>query len=166
MGHVEEVYLNTVNPAQPPLRPIVTITTNEVTCPYCRSPAQLVGGDTVYPHLPYLSAKKFWHCARDAAWVGCHEGTERPFGTLANAELRTARMAAHAAFDPIWQSGEVRRVAAYWWLALKLRIDIQGCHIGQFDLETCQHVIKICKDYNYEQEQLNERSQTETSQQG
>lgn len=121
-----------------------------ITCPYCHHPAQLVGGDAVYPHLPYLSSKKFYYCATDRAWVGCHEGTEKPFGTLANAELRMARMAAHAALDPIWQSGKVRRVAAYQWLALKLGINVHDCHVGQFDLETCRRVIEICRECDYD----------------
>lgn len=76
-----------------------------VICSYCNKPAELVTGKEIYPHRPDLYPKKFWRCRPCTAYVGCHkpnagygDGT-RPLGRLANAELRAAKSAAHAAFS-------------------------------------------------------------------
>lgn len=45
---------------------------SELTCPYCGKPAQLVGGDVIYPHREDLHEKKFWLCTPCNAYVGCH----------------------------------------------------------------------------------------------
>lgn len=118
----------------------------KVKCPYCEQPAKLVTGDTIYPHRPDLRWKLFWLCRPCDAYVGCHlsgDGTS-PFGTMANAELRAARIKAHAAFDPIWKEEYMPRRKAYSWLADQLGIHPKHCHISWFDLETCQRVPAIC----------------------
>ena len=76
--------------------------------------------------------------------MGCHEGTRRPLGRLANAELRAAKMAAHDAFDPLWRASGVRRNAAYRWLATAIGVELSKCHIGMFDVATCQRVVSAC----------------------
>lgn len=114
-------------------------------CPYCNNEAQLVGGDAIYPHRPDLHSLRFWKCTPCDAWVGCHAGTERPLGRLANAELRRAKMEAHAAFDPLWKSGQMKRKDAYGWLTTQLGIKRHDCHIGAFDVETCLRVVEVCK---------------------
>jgi hypothetical protein len=81
-------------------------------CPYCNHDAELVTGAVVYPRLPWLHEKLFYSCLPCNAYVGCHDGTVRPLGRLANAELRAVRMAAHAALDPIWKSRQLTRTAA------------------------------------------------------
>ena len=126
---------------------------NPVFCDYCGEPAQLVTGKKVYPHLPGLWPKQFWRCVPCMAWVGCHRGTERPLGRLANADLRRAKMAAHDAFDRLWRAKMRRdgipkskaRAAAYKWLANQLGIDAEECHVGMFDMETCKRVVEICQ---------------------
>jgi hypothetical protein len=116
-----------------------------ITCHYCGKPAELVGGDTIYPHRPDLAEKKFWNCTPCKAYVGCHPGTENPLGRLADAELRQAKMAAHAAFDPIWKEGRTYRRDAYAWLAQALNLTPDECHIGMFDKEGCQRVVEVCR---------------------
>lgn len=118
-------------------------------CDYCNSEAQLVGGDVIYPHRPDLHRLRFWQCVPCEAWVGCHKGTVRPLGRLANAELREAKTAAHNAFDPFWKFNEfhgqkLKRSQAYKWLAERLGIEVEQCHIGMFDVETCKRVVEIC----------------------
>jgi len=128
-------------------------------CPYCQKAADLVGGDVLYPQRPDLAALKFWRCEPCMAHVGCHkagawmvvagkkiisDGT-LPMGRLANAELRSAKQAAHAAFDPIWKSGFLSRRAAYTWLADVLGIPFDQCHIGEFDLQRCRQVVGISR---------------------
>lgn len=112
-------------------------------CQYCEQPAPLVSGDAIYPHRPDLAHKKFYQCAPCGAYVGCHDGTERALGRLANAELRAAKSKAHLVFDPLWKSGKQTRSAAYKWLAQQLGIEPKKCHIGWMDLEMCQRVIEV-----------------------
>lgn len=129
-----------------------------VICPYCGEHAALVTGDVVYPHRPDLYLKKFWNCAPCGAYVGCHapnsklgfDGTQ-PLGRLANAELRKAKSAAHAVFDPLWQDkGYFKsRIKAYNWLADKLKIPVVECHIGEFDIATCDKVVQLCLDHPF-----------------
>lgn len=113
-------------------------------CPYCNKPSILVGGLAIYPHRKDLAQKKFYQCKPCDAYVGCHQDTDNPLGRLANAELRAAKMKAHAAFDPNWQSRKMARVHAYRLLANNLRIPVDDCHIGLFDVQTCNKVVDIC----------------------
>lgn len=122
-------------------------------CPYCGNTARLVGGNAIYPHRPDLAAKKFYQCKPCDAHVGCHPGTEKALGRLANAELRKAKMAAHAAFDPLWKNGERKRRSAYAWLAKELGIEEKQCHIGMFDVEMCRRVVEVCRSFNVESAQ-------------
>lgn len=71
----------------------------------------------------------------------------QPIGTPATQETRTARREAHRVFDRLW-NGErdhrrTRRTLAYAWLADKLQLDPNDCHIGLFDLDTCNQVIAL-----------------------
>jgi hypothetical protein len=102
-------------------------------CPYCNEEAQLVTGREVYPHRPDLFAKLFWACLPCKAWTGCHPGTEKRMGRLANAETRQLKMAAHAAFDPLWKSGRMSRKEAYAWLREFTGLQERDCHIGWMD---------------------------------
>lgn len=121
-------------------------------CPYCTKPSERVTGKVMYPHRPDLASKIFYRCQPCGAWVGCHPGTETPLGRLADAELRQAKSAAHAAFDPLWKRKAERdgigkgkaRGKGYKWLAQQLGIDPADCHIGMFDAPTCRRVVRIC----------------------
>lgn len=117
-------------------------------CDYCKEEVGLVGGDRIYPHRPDLFELRFWFCSDCDAWVGCHRGTTNPLGRLANAELRQAKIEAHAAFDQLWKSttpaGTFDRSGAYKWLAEQLGISRDDCHIGMFDVEMCRRVVEVC----------------------
>lgn len=121
-----------------------------VICPYCDKPARLVTGHAIYPHRPDLLGKKFWLCTPCDAWVGCHPRNKKhkhtgaePLGRLANGELRKAKQAAHAAFDPLWRSKTMSRKEAYQWLASQLGISPQNCHIGMMDVDSCKSVVAV-----------------------
>jgi hypothetical protein len=120
-----------------------------MSCPYCNNEAWLVGGNVIYPHRPDLFNKRFWLCAPCNAYVGCHPGTEKPLGRLANSELRQAKQKAHIAFDALWKRttplGTFDRKGAYTWLARQLGIPRADCHIGQMDVEQCQRVVEVCQ---------------------
>lgn len=128
--------------------------TYKVICPYCNKAAEFVNGETVYPHRKDLHSLNFWKCSSCSAYVGCHKrhpkynpNGDKPLGRLANFELRTAKRVAHFHFDPLWHFSDMSRTEAYKWLARKLDIDPKDCHIGMFDLETCNKVRQICIDY-------------------
>lgn len=117
-----------------------------VKCNYCGKDAVLVTGRVIYPHRPDLAGLQFWQCSPCSAWVGCHKDSKAaPLGRLANAELRRAKSAAHAAFDPLWKSGMKRRRDAYEWLSKELGISGKDCHIGMFDVAMCHEVVRACE---------------------
>lgn len=120
----------------------------KVICPYCDTPAQLVSGDKIYPHRRDLHHRKFWRCRRCDAYVGTHPSSKKhkPLGRLANRELRQAKVAAHEAFDWLWRSGKLPRSEAYKWLASKLGIPVNKCHIGYFDEAQCTKVVSVMYD--------------------
>lgn len=131
-------------------------------CPYCGATSRLVTGLDVHPHRRDQWAKRFYKCpACVGVWVGCHppaqpgvgggqgDGTVA-MGRLADAELRSAKQAAHAAFDPLWRGGSMRRREAYKWLARELGIRPKQAHIGHFDAAQCQAVVAAVARYHNE----------------
>lgn len=114
-----------------------------VMCGYCTIPAHQVGGLAIYPHRQDLGDKDFWLCRICGAYVGCHPGTAKPLGRLANAELRQWKQRAHRAFDPLWKSGKMSRRRAYDELRKLMGISEDECHIGEFDVENCKRVVRL-----------------------
>jgi len=55
------------------------------------------------------------------------------------------RSVAHAAFDPLWQSGAMSRNAAYRWLSSELGMSRDACHMSQFDAAMCKRVVEACR---------------------
>ena len=113
-------------------------------CPYCGGESILVKGDSIYPNGSDLHDLSFSQCAPCEAYVGCHKGSDRPMGRLANSKLRSLKSEAHSHFDPIWKYGSMSRTRAYQWLAEKMGIEPRFCHIGMMSEDQCKQVIKIC----------------------
>ncbi|MCF0055541.1 zinc-finger-containing protein [Dyadobacter sp. CY356] len=127
-----------------------------VVCPYCSEKAKLVDSACVYGKsygLIYL-------CKPCDAYVGVHKGTNTPLGRLANKDLRSWKMKAHAAFDPLWQrklgiklsqdphyKKKFARGSGYNWLSQQMGLTRQECHIGMFDIEQCKKVIEVCSPF-------------------
>lgn len=116
----------------------------DIHCDYCGQVAKLVSGEKIYPHRKDLWRLDFYLCAPCDAYVGCHKGSYRPLGRLADAFLRVEKSKAHAAFDPLWKSRKMTRGAAYKWLAEQLSISKDECHIGMFSAVMCRRVVEIC----------------------
>ncbi len=116
-----------------------------VICDYCGQQAEFVDSKAVYGR----SYGMMYLCRNCGAYVGVHKGTDEPLGRLANVELRNWKMAAHRAFDPLWERGPFMgcRRAAYWWLAQRMGLPIEKTHIGMFNVEQCRRAINII---NYE----------------
>ena len=125
----------------------------KVVCPYCDHDAVLVNGSMLYGSMSHVADQNLWVCWQCDAWVGCHigsfdgweEGT-RPLGILAKKELRDARVAVHDRFDKLWKLGRMDRGKAYKWLADRLGISKDDCHIGMFDMEKCIKTEEILED--------------------
>lgn len=131
---------------------------HNVTCPYCENTATLVWSTEIYG--PGHDYGWMYACKPCEAWVGCHPGTQKPLGRLANAELRQWKMNAHEAFDPLWKRDrgvnpkrhrklmkrgvKMHRSEAYSWLARQMGLHLHETHIGMFDVEQCKRVVTIC----------------------
>ena len=110
------------------------------SCPYCGNPTKLVEDSHIYGRS---YGTKCYICKPCDAWVGCHKGTDRALGRVANKELRELKHRAHEAFDPIWKEGYLSRNAAYESLSIALGLPKEQTHIGMFDEEMCRKVIEV-----------------------
>ncbi len=111
----------------------------------CGSAVEIVGNEKLYGR-PYGKWPWAYRCTGCGAYVGMHPFTDIPLGTLADSPTREARKRAKAAFNPIWQGGSMTRNEAYAWLAGQLGIAKVGeCHIGWFDVATCDRVVEVCR---------------------
>jgi ssDNA-binding Zn-finger/Zn-ribbon topoisomerase 1 len=123
-------------------------------CPYCGGNVSLVSSSIVYNGrdfgLIYL-CDNYPSCD---AYVGVHKGTNRPLGRLANAELREWKKKAHAAFNPLYESGEMNRKQAYKLMQSLMNMDDKEAHIGKFDIEQCKTLIEKLKEYRQAQKSL------------
>jgi ssDNA-binding Zn-finger/Zn-ribbon topoisomerase 1 len=137
----------------------------ELSCPYCGAEALLESSLLVYKK-DYGSVYVCSNYPGCDAYVGCHPGTNIPLGRLADKELRFWKQRAHEYLDVLWKAkvimirkrykkegkkyfykrGEAR-TQAYKWLSVQLGIDLKDCHIGLFDVQTCQQVAQICYPY-------------------
>lgn len=118
-------------------------------CRYCggvirRVSAQKVYGDAAASRLK-LWDELFYQCQNCNARVGCHRGTTRPLGNVANEVLRLKRMETHQVFDAFWKHRRMSRTAAYKWLAEQMKLPAEKAHIGGFEMDQCQQVIDICR---------------------
>ncbi len=106
-------------------------------CPYCEKEAIWVENKEVYGRN-YGKSYMMWLCKPCNAYVGCHNNTKEPLGTLANKSLREWRKKAHEAIDEFWQSGEMTRKEVYQKLKDHYGGDI---HIGESDEQLCMDLV-------------------------
>lgn len=130
-------------------------------CRYCGGAVRLVSASKVYGPAAAarlgIERQSFYQCQNCNARVGCHPGSTRPLGNLANEALRMKRMETHHAFDSFWKERGMSRTQAYKWMAKKMRLSEELAHIGGFEIDRCQKLIKLCeKERNNEQKQKKE----------
>ncbi len=111
-------------------------------CPYCGEPAQWVPNEVIYGRR-YGRSYMAWYCRKDNAYVGCHNNTKTPLGTMANKELRQWRVKAHAHIDPLWKSGRITRKKLYKRLNGYFGREV---HIGEADIRLCKAIVAIPLD--------------------
>lgn len=66
---------------------------------------------------------------------------------MSNASLRRARHRAHRAFDQMWRRLGMRRSAAYRWLAARMGLCSDNCHMSKFSIEQCAEVVGHCQAF-------------------
>ena len=113
-----------------------------VICPYCGAqailrPSSYLRGNPVAEHL-YVCTR-YPECD---SYVSAHKSNLVPMGFPANAELRRKRHEAHQVFDQLWKTGIFTRSSAYSWLADVFFLKGRDAHIGSFDIEHCERLIK------------------------
>ena len=118
-------------------------------CRYCGGVIRLVSAETVYGASTARLGnenEKIYQCQNCGARVGCHKGTDRPLGNVANEILRLKRIEAHQVFDGLWKRRKMSRTAAYRWLAKEMDLPMRIAHIGGFEMDQCQKVIDLCRN--------------------
>lgn len=113
-------------------------------CPECHA-------DLVLRYSP-RTTKKFYGCARYPACRGAHGAHPdgHPLGIPVDAATRQARIAAHEAFDKLWQPPDsfITRAEAYAWLRGNFYwLDPEDVHIGRFDRDQCELVADYAGQY-------------------
>lgn len=108
-----------------------------MNCPYCNKEAkwcenkELYGENIGRSYMCYL-------CKDCNAYVGCHQNSRKPLGTMANKELRKMRTLVHHKLDALWESPEERK-ALYQKLSDHFGKEI---HVGESDLKQCEEIIE------------------------
>lgn len=111
-------------------------------CPYCKKEALWCENKEIYGKN-YGKSYMCWLCKPCKAYVGCHNNSKKPLGTLANAELREWRKKVHKLIDPLWRDGTIGRRKLYQRISQQIG---KVFHTGESDIETCKKVISI---YDY-----------------
>jgi hypothetical protein len=122
-------------------------------CRYCGGVIRLVPARSIYGDAVKrlgLEQEKIYQCQNCNARVGCHKGTNRPLGDVANEVLRLKRMETHQVFDAYWHSRGMSRTQGYKWLARQMKLPEAHTHIGGFEMDQCQQVIDLCRTYEKE----------------
>ena len=117
-------------------------------CRYCGGVIRLVPASSIYGESSErlgMSEEWLYQCQNCNARVGCHKGTKRPLGNVANEVLRLKRMETHQIFDGFWKKKGMSRTKAYRWLAEQMGLPETMAHIGGFEMEQCQQLIEICR---------------------
>lgn len=124
-----------------------------VTCSYCGEPCSFVGAETLKPDVTDATGTNYWQCKNCDAYVTCHKrdmthgltGIE-PMGVTANRELRRHRGILHKAFDRIWRRNFMPRGDAYAWLADKMGMTKEECHIAMMDDDQCLKALNFVRE--------------------
>ena len=97
---------------------------NPEICRYCGGVIRLVPAEKIYGEKAAkrlgLTGERIYQCQNCNARVGCHKGTDRPLGNVANEALRLKRIGTHHIFDTYRKSQQMTRTNAYKWLSQQM----------------------------------------------
>lgn len=108
-------------------------------CPYCGNKAEWVSNEEVYGRRFGEKSHMMYICRPCDARVGCHQNSKKPFGTMANAQLRAWRMRVHREIDYLWKSGKMSRKTMYLKLNEMLGHEV---HVGWSDIDECERILE------------------------
>lgn len=117
-------------------------------CPYCGRSSVLRPAEYVYGANTISEGSRLYVCSGYPvcqAYVGVHEGTRKPKGTLADSELRNKRIRAHRILNAIVEAGCMSKDGVYVWLSSRLNIPYEETHIGYFSDYLCEQTIQECE---------------------
>lgn len=112
---------------------------HDMLCPYCKKEAKFGPNEEFYGKR-YGKSYLCYYCLDCRAYVGTHNNTEKPLGTMANTSLRKMRQHVHGILDPLWKSGKMSRRSVYQMLSDKLGRDV---HVGWSNEEECKEIIRL-----------------------
>ncbi len=110
-----------------------------MNCPFCQKEALWCENKEIYGRN-YGKSYMVYLCKPCDAYVGCHNNTTKPLGTMANRELRAWRMKVHAEIDPLWKEGYYTHEQLYRKISEKLGYTY---HTGEADIETCKKIMEM-----------------------
>ena len=120
----------------------------DMFCPYCGARAKLVTAKEVYGDKAQNPDDLIYICSNYGkscdAYVTTYPGTDKPYGFMADSELRRMRITAHKAIDRVIDSGYMSKKAIYKYLGQKLCEP--DFHVGKSGIYNCQKTIKIMND--------------------
>lgn len=110
-----------------------------MNCPYCNKKAEWVENKVIYGKN-YGKSYMCHYCKDCDAYVGCHNNTKTPLGTMANPELKKWRRKVHAYIDPLWKDNKIHRKNLYEKLSFFMGKEY---HTGNCDIKDCKKVLNI-----------------------
>lgn len=114
---------------------------DDLECPECGAP--MVLRKSPKHDNPFYGCSKFPECR---GTHGAHPNGA-PLGVPADKATKDARIQAHLLFDKLWKDrGPMERREAYEWLQGAMKMTADECHIGRFDIETCQCAEKVIRE--------------------
>lgn len=115
------------------------------TCNICGGKVEYISNDQIYGRK--YGSGFCYHCTVCGAYVGTHKGRPKEaFGILANKEMRDMKMKCHDIFDSMWTTGQERK-KLYAKLASELKIKVNNCHFGYFDLDMLNKAYNVLKSW-------------------
>lgn len=120
----------------------------QLKCPYCGAYAYCRPASIVYGNVSRRKDSYLYICSRWPAcdsYVGVHQNSREPLGTLANSELRHKRILAHRALSELQCQRHMKKWEAYIWLQAKLGLNESQAHIGMFSEYMCEQTISLCR---------------------
>ena len=108
-------------------------------CPYCKNEAKWCENKEIYGKN-YGNSFMCYYCKPCNAYVGCHQNTKKPLGTITNAEGREWRKKVHAKIDPLWKSGQIKRKDLYARISKKIG---KTYHTGETTIEDCKNIFLL-----------------------
>ena len=120
----------------------------QLKCPYCGAYAYCRPASVVYGNVSRRKDSYLYICSRWPvcdSYVGAHQNSREPLGTLANSELRHKRILAHRALSELQRQRHMKKWEAYIWLQAKLGLSESQTHISMFSEYMCEQTISMCR---------------------